>query len=156
MNTAVEDFAVLFDFWKAGETSEEEVKEAFDGAVDKTEEAEFKSTLNQPEDERYRRYYDAFARQDAANYAISTLAAAEADATEALKSLQCPTLLVPGRHDVLLPLANAELVHELVAGSRLVIAEEAAHFVPYQQPKFLADLTCRFLDRESVTNANSE
>ena len=42
---------MLFDFWKAGETSEDEVKEAFDAAVTSIEEAEFKSTLNQPEDE---------------------------------------------------------------------------------------------------------
>ena len=26
VNTAVEDFAVLFDFWKAGDTTDEEVK----------------------------------------------------------------------------------------------------------------------------------
>ena len=51
VETAVEDFAVLYDFWKAGETSEEEVKEAFDAAISKIEEAEFKSTLNEPEDE---------------------------------------------------------------------------------------------------------
>jgi peptide chain release factor 2 len=47
----VEDFAVLFDFWKAGEATEEEVKEAFAHANAMIEEAEFKSTLNQPEDE---------------------------------------------------------------------------------------------------------
>ncbi len=50
VETAVEDFAVLFEFWKAGETSEEEVKEAFSAAIEKIEEAEFKSTLNEPED----------------------------------------------------------------------------------------------------------
>jgi peptide chain release factor 2 len=50
-NTAVEDFAVLFEFWKAGDTGEEEVREAHDDAVKKVEEAEFKSTLNEPEDE---------------------------------------------------------------------------------------------------------
>ena len=42
---------VLFEFWKAGDTTEEEVREAFDHAVAKVEEAEFKSTLNEPEDE---------------------------------------------------------------------------------------------------------
>jgi peptide chain release factor 2 len=47
---AVEDFAVLFDFWKAGEASEEETKHAFDKANLEIEDAEFKSTLNQPED----------------------------------------------------------------------------------------------------------
>ncbi len=47
----VEDFAVLFEFWKAGETSEEEARDAYDKALENIEEAEFKSTLNQPEDE---------------------------------------------------------------------------------------------------------
>lgn len=51
MNTSVEDFAVLFDFWKGGDASEEETKEAYEKAQQMIEEAEFKSTLNQPEDE---------------------------------------------------------------------------------------------------------
>ena len=51
VDAAVEDFAVLFDFWKAGEATEEEVKEAHHQAIVAIEEAEFKSTLNQPEDE---------------------------------------------------------------------------------------------------------
>lgn len=50
-DAAVEDFAVLFDFWKAGEASEEETRAAHDLAIQALEEAEFKSTLNQPEDE---------------------------------------------------------------------------------------------------------
>ena len=51
VETAVEDFAVLFDFWKAGEASEEETREAYNKALRQLEEVEFKSTLNQPEDE---------------------------------------------------------------------------------------------------------
>lgn len=47
----MEDFAVLFDFWKAGEASEEETREAYNKALQQLDEAEFKSTLNQPEDE---------------------------------------------------------------------------------------------------------
>ncbi len=42
---------MLFDFWKAGEATEEEVKEAYDQAITNIEDAEFKSTLNEPEDE---------------------------------------------------------------------------------------------------------
>jgi peptide chain release factor 2 len=42
---------VLFEFWKAGEASEEEAKEAYTLAIAAIEEAEFKSTLNEPEDE---------------------------------------------------------------------------------------------------------
>ena len=51
VESAVEDFAVLFEFWKEGEGSEEEVKTAYDKALQSIDEAEFKSTLNQPEDE---------------------------------------------------------------------------------------------------------
>jgi peptide chain release factor 2 len=51
VQTSVEDFAVLFEFWKEGEGVEEEVKAAYDKALAAIEEAEFKSTLNQPEDE---------------------------------------------------------------------------------------------------------
>lgn len=49
--TAVEDFAVLFEFWKAGETSEDEARESYEQALKDLDELEFKSTLNEPEDE---------------------------------------------------------------------------------------------------------
>lgn len=42
---------MLYEFWKEGEGSEEEVRAAHAKAVAAIEEAEFKSTLNQPEDE---------------------------------------------------------------------------------------------------------
>lgn len=51
VNGALEDFAVLFDFWKEGEASEEEVKAAYTKAIDAIDDLEFKSTLDEPEDE---------------------------------------------------------------------------------------------------------
>ena len=48
--SAVEDFAVLFDFWKSGDATEEETREAYTKASELIEDAEFKATLNQPED----------------------------------------------------------------------------------------------------------
>ena len=50
VQTLVDDFSILFEFWKQGEATEEEVKEAFNKATKAIEEAEFKSTLNEPED----------------------------------------------------------------------------------------------------------
>jgi peptide chain release factor 2 len=50
-NSAVEDFAILFEFWKEGEAEEEEVKAAHESAIAALDELEFKSTLNEPEDE---------------------------------------------------------------------------------------------------------
>ena len=51
VETAVEDFAVLFDFFKAGDATEEETETAFKNALTQMDNAEFKSTLNKPEDE---------------------------------------------------------------------------------------------------------
>jgi peptide chain release factor 2 len=51
VDASVEDFTVLFEFWKGGDATEQETKEAFDKAVLLIEDAEFKSTLNKPEDE---------------------------------------------------------------------------------------------------------
>jgi len=51
VESLVDDFAVLFDFWKEGEATEAEVKEAYDKALQAIDDAEFKSTLNKLEDE---------------------------------------------------------------------------------------------------------
>jgi peptide chain release factor 2 len=53
VHNAVEDFAVLFDFWKEGEAQEEEVHQAHQKAINALDELEFKSTLNEPEDEMH-------------------------------------------------------------------------------------------------------
>ena len=44
VNNAVEDFAILFDFWKAGDATEEETIEAHKLALKEIEDTEFKST----------------------------------------------------------------------------------------------------------------
>ena len=51
VETSVEDFAVLFDFWKAGEGEEADVKDSYQSALQQIDDAEFKSTLTEPEDE---------------------------------------------------------------------------------------------------------
>jgi bacterial peptide chain release factor 2 (bRF-2) len=48
---SVEDFLVLFDFWKEGEADEADVEAAYKEAMNILDELEFKSTLNKPEDE---------------------------------------------------------------------------------------------------------
>jgi peptide chain release factor 2 len=48
---AVEDFAVLFEFWKSGDATEQETQDAYSNAISLLDDAEFKATLNEPEDE---------------------------------------------------------------------------------------------------------
>jgi 3-oxoadipate enol-lactonase len=104
--------------------------------------------LSQPMDERYESYYRKFEGQDARAYALSTLSAANADATDYLKTVNCPALLVAGRYDVLLPLENARAVQALLPQSELLIAEDAAHFVPYQSADYFAETVCEWLRRK--------
>lgn len=49
-----------------------------------------------------------------------------------LPAIRCPALVVAAKHDVLLPPAQAQLVHRAVPGSRYMLLEDAAHFLPYQ------------------------
>ncbi len=51
VESSVEDFVVLFEFWKSGDATEEETRGAYDAAIVAVDDAEFKSTLNKPEDE---------------------------------------------------------------------------------------------------------
>lgn len=47
----LEDYEVLFEFWKAGESNEEEVQKAYDQSLADIDQLEFKSTLSQKEDQ---------------------------------------------------------------------------------------------------------
>ena len=51
MKTLLEDTEVLMEYQKEGEASEEEVEASFQAALEQIDELEFKSTLNQAEDE---------------------------------------------------------------------------------------------------------
>ncbi|SHN39473.1 peptide chain release factor 2 [Chitinophaga sp. CF418] len=51
VQTSIEDSSVLLDFQKEGEATEEEVEQAYQTALTALDELEFKSTLNEPEDE---------------------------------------------------------------------------------------------------------
>jgi 3-oxoadipate enol-lactonase len=106
--------------------------------------------LEMPRNARYDRYMKRFSEQDPDAYAEALIAAAEADASDALRAVRCPTLLVPGRHDVLLPMERTEAVAALVPQAEIVVIEDAAHFIPYQQPAEFAALALDFLGRHGV------
>jgi pimeloyl-ACP methyl ester carboxylesterase len=55
------------------------------------------------------------------------------DLTADLARIQAPTLVLFGRQDGTVPLAEGHLVHERVAGSRLVLLDECGHFPMYEQ-----------------------
>jgi pimeloyl-ACP methyl ester carboxylesterase len=106
--------------------------------------------LNQPHDERYRHYYEAFARQLPDDYALACQAAAHYDAEPYLTQVRCPSLVVSSAHDVLLPPALGRDVARLIPGAEFQVMPDAAHFAPYQVPEAFASLVLRFLDAAAV------
>ena len=118
------------------------------GAVDKAFE-------RQARDERYRRYYERFAAQDANAYAASVLGILDADVTRELGAVRCPALVVAAAHDLLLPPEQARLVHGLLPGAQFATMEDAAHFAPYQQPDSFSSLVLSFLTRLGLVPADS-
>lgn len=59
------------------------------------------------------------------------------DQRETLKSVQVPTLIICGEHDSLCPLEKHQLMHSLVAQSKLSVIPGAGHLPTLEQ----ADLT---------------
>lgn len=57
------------------------------------------------------------------------------DQSDTLKQIQVPTLIACGEHDALYTLEKHQLMHELVAGSRLCVIPKAGHLPTLEQPE---------------------
>jgi len=103
-----------------------------------------------PKDERYWRYLDRFRKNDPRGYGALALGMVGTDNAKALSSLGCPTLVVAGAHDILLPPRLSRGVHGMLKDSEFVELADAAHFAPYQAPSEFAALVVDFLARRGI------
>jgi 3-oxoadipate enol-lactonase len=101
--------------------------------------------LGQPDDARKAAYVARFAAQNPAAYARQIEGMLDADISGDLDAITCPTLIIAGGMDRLLPAQHAEAIHAGLAGSTLVRFEDGAHFIPYQQPARFAHTVMDFL-----------
>ena len=62
------------------------------------------------------------------------------DTSARLGQLQMPTLIVHGTDDQMIPVANAEIIHRLIPGSRLEILDGVGHLFFWEQPQRSAEL----------------
>jgi pimeloyl-ACP methyl ester carboxylesterase len=62
-----------------------------------------------------------------------------------LRRITAPTLIVAGGHDGLVPLAHAETYAAEIPNARLVVIDQAAHWLPFERPDELAAITRDFL-----------
>jgi pimeloyl-ACP methyl ester carboxylesterase len=81
---------------------------------------------------------DAFIRQERA--IIS-----RADSLPLLPRIACPTLVMCGRQDTLIPLARHEEMAARIPGSRLEIVEECGHLSTMERPAETSAALARWL-----------
>jgi len=62
-----------------------------------------------------------------------------------LRRIECPTLVLWGRHDKLLPLPIGEFYAQNIPGARLEIVENCGHMLPFEKPAEFVAKTVAFL-----------
>jgi pimeloyl-ACP methyl ester carboxylesterase len=63
----------------------------------------------------------------------------EHDASDVLREIDAPTLLITGDRDILTPAFTAEKMHRAVFGSRLVVIEGGTHYTPVEYPRVIQE-----------------
>jgi len=69
------------------------------------------------------------------------------DQTERLSQVNVPTLIVVGKEDPITPVADSEKMHDGIAGSQLVVIENASHVSNIEQPEQFNRALQEFLSR---------
>ena len=67
------------------------------------------------------------------------------DFTNRLGEIRCPTLLIWGREDMLVPVADADEYERLIEGSRKVIFDETGHVPMLERPQAFNDCLMEFV-----------
>jgi pimeloyl-ACP methyl ester carboxylesterase len=62
-----------------------------------------------------------------------------------LRRLRMPTLIVWGRHDAIVPVNCAEIYHQNIRGSQLVIMEQCGHVPQIEKPQEFVNIVSEFL-----------
>jgi 3-oxoadipate enol-lactonase len=68
------------------------------------------------------------------------------DSRPRLAAVRCPTLVVAGSRDYGVPMHHATMLHDGIAGSRLVIVDGASHALMWTHPDELVRVTEEFLE----------
>jgi 3-oxoadipate enol-lactonase len=84
-------------------------------------------------------------KPDGAASALLGMAERE-DQTPLLSRITCPTLILVGREDPITPVQDSEKMHREIAGSRLVVIENASHVSNLERTEQFNDELVRFLN----------
>ena len=65
-----------------------------------------------------------------------------------LKTIQQPTLVVNGSHDIMVPTINSYILQQHIPGAQLIIYPDSGHGSQFQYPELFVNHVSRFLDSE--------
>ena len=87
-----------------------------------------------------------FLANDRHGYASASRVVVGLNVTHRLSEVQCPTLLMVGELDRLLPPSASMLIHQHISGSRLEVLPGVGHFSPIEAPDLFGRTLIAFLD----------
>ena len=67
------------------------------------------------------------------------------DSRKRLAEIACPTLVVAGSKDQAVPMHHAEMLHDAITGSQLVVVDGAGHTLIWTHPDEFVRLVEEFL-----------
>lgn len=69
------------------------------------------------------------------------------DISDRLSEITCPTLVVVGEEDPSTPVEASRAIHAGIAGSELIIVEQASHQLPLERPEAFQTAIAEFLNK---------
>ena len=102
--------------------------------------------LTRVDEARRRQVTGLIADQDPTLMVAAWRAAMAFDSRPRLHEVACPTLVVAGAKDTAVPMHHARMLHEGIAGSRLVAIDDADHALIWARPDEFVRVVDAFLD----------
>jgi pimeloyl-ACP methyl ester carboxylesterase len=78
------------------------------------------------------------------------------DFRDRLPEIRCPTLIVWGKHDMLVPDKDADEFERLIPDARKVVFDETGHMAMMERPQTFNDTLFAFLDEVDSAPAREE
>jgi pimeloyl-ACP methyl ester carboxylesterase len=92
--------------------------------------------------------FELLSHADTEGFMPALTAIIDYDFRERLSQIQCPTLVVWGDHDMLVPLADADEYVRVIPGARKVVFEDTGHSPMMERPQKFNDMLVDFLTEE--------
>lgn len=126
-------------------------REGMRAAVDMTIERAFAPAFTQEHPKVIHEFRGDFLANDPHGYASASRVVVGLNLTHRLSEVRCPTLLMVGELDRLLPPSASILIHERIPGSRLEILPGVGHFSSIEAPELFSQTLLGFLDGPVTT-----